>query len=151
MNEIDGRHREAAQQHPHPQTKGIKFTEQNPALVMLYEDAKQGQLDKDSLEQLDPAHLHWLAGHTLEPTDPKFPDEEWSRLRANAARARDLVEERSQNKRNRKLVLSNVVVGCVTAVALVISALINVFLDNEPVSTTAATPVPSISAPAAVN
>ena len=86
--------RQAAAAHPKPRTPGLRITETDPELVVLYDDLQNHQLAWDYLVTDFPDdRLYWLAGHVDRPSD--MTPERWLKLSQNSRRARQAAERRA--------------------------------------------------------
>jgi len=96
--------RAAAGQHPAPRMPALPYTEAEPRWVLLYNHARQGQIDPDTIRRMRTDDLEFLAGGSevaFGVDDPVLGAEERETRRsemakwvANVARARRVLSRR---------------------------------------------------------
>jgi hypothetical protein len=128
------RARQACAGHPPPLTPGLRITETDPELSVLYEDVQQSQLSWEYLlKDLPDDRLLWLAGHLHRPTD-MTDDDRWQKLDQNAWRARAASAKReaaAENIANRRVQLVSAGTAFLAGILAAAIALAGVWLSRS--------------------
>jgi hypothetical protein len=85
----------AVSNHEHPDSlPSLRYTEHNPAWVLLYKEIKTSQIHPSTLKRMRRIDLEYLAGMNDSP--PDLSDKESAKLRENVARATHELNRRNQ-------------------------------------------------------
>jgi hypothetical protein len=118
-----------------------RFTERNPRLDKLYEQAQLAQFSAAQLADLNRDALIYLSGHTLAP--PGIEAGRWSKLSNNAVRAGAELQRRDSARGRRLTMVLSLAALTISAASLAVA--ISKGSGDSPPATTSPTSTPSVA------